>query len=209
MSPSNLFRLAARSSLIIGMMTLVFFGARSSGRATPPKAPCPADMAWVEAGGFCIDRYEFPNREGETPVRGINFPDAKRLCESRGKRLPTHAEFRLACGGAAKNLYPYGPDYAPGKCRSALEWYDGPVPSGSYPGCVNNGVYDLTGNVWEWLQARGNQQLLAGGAWNNGPNSSNCRNLMPIFKVIVVPSAGVRCVASPKNKPDVAPGNEE
>ena len=175
--------------------------------ASFPDNPCPPDMVWVEARGFCMDRYEFPNIKGAEPVRDIDFLEAIALCRSRGKRVPYRDEFLAACRGLKKDLYTYGPEFIPGRCRSGLAWADGPSPAGSYTGCVRDGIYDLNGNVWEWVwqEKEGGRKFIAGGAWNTGPDHANCRDFVRLLEVVKAPSVGVRCVMTPAVKPASVP----
>lgn len=138
----------------------------------PQVAPCPADMVLVEA--FCMDRFEAPNIEGEKPLVMQSAITAEAWCLERGKRLCTEDEWVMACEGPAHTVYPYGDEHQDGACNDDKTWiapdeavlatwpspeaqaevdalYQG-APSGSYPGCVSSyGVYDLTGNVEEWV----------------------------------------------------------
>ncbi|WP_198097107.1 hypothetical protein, partial [Clostridioides difficile] len=58
-----------------------------------PKLRCaefkktPPCKAKTEKKHFCIDRYEWPNREGALPAISLNWYEAKRSCAAIGKRL--------------------------------------------------------------------------------------------------------------------------
>jgi hypothetical protein len=169
-------------------------GLRRPAKAGPGQGACPPDMALIAGANVCMDRYEFPNKKGVEPVRDVDLKEATQLCNSRGKRIPTLDEFILACGGPGKALFPYGMKYIPEKCRSSLKWSDGPAPSGSHPECERNGIYDLTGNLWEWVMIPKAFPNIAGGAWNIGPDRSNCQGYMFLTRVVMAPSVGVRCV---------------
>jgi len=193
----KIVNLKSKIKIIIILMACLGLGGRMVTGEESQRYMCPPDMAWVKAGGFCMDRYEFPNHAGVEPVSDIDFEEAEAICASRGKRVPTVAEFRAACGGETGTLYPYGPEYVPNRCRTGLNWADGPAPAGSYPECVGYGIYDLTGNVWEWVKGPGDWQYIAGGAWNIGPNHANCRDIVQFIGLIVAPSVGVRCALTP------------
>jgi sulfatase-modifying factor enzyme 1 len=60
---------------------------------------------------FCIDRFEFPNVEGERPTSWLSWYDAKRGCEALGKRLCTGSEWTFAAEGPKMQPYPYGDGY--------------------------------------------------------------------------------------------------
>jgi hypothetical protein len=159
---------------------------------------------------YCMDRYEWPNKKGELPALLVSWQDAAKLCESRGKRLCTEAEFNFACEGEAMLPYTYGyvrdaeacnidrpyrkrekklfkyescmkrPD-----CKAELEKLDQRLPTGSMPRCVSPfGVYDLNGNINEWV-VRPNQKYptrsgLKGGWW--GPVRGRCRPTVGFHK---------------------------
>ncbi len=74
------------------------------------------------------------------------------------KHLITSDTWRDACDGVVGDggtMFPYGNVFDEDACATldanGQQTVDGPVPTGSYPACVSAfGVYDLTGNVWEW-----------------------------------------------------------
>lgn len=78
--------------------------------------------------------------------------EAAALCESVGKRLCTDEEWVQACRGPQGLRYPYGAIYDGAKCNAESK-IDAPLPIGQTPAtCVSDyGVYDLNGNVWEWV----------------------------------------------------------
>jgi sulfatase modifying factor 1 len=150
---------------------------------------------------FCIDRYEYPNRVGILPTLGVTWEDAGKLCAAEGRRLCTSSEWTLACEGDELWPYPYGfkrdsracnidkpymvPDEAayadPARRAAEAKRLDQSEPSGSRPGCVSPfGVYDMTGNVDEWVvNEHGSPKSapyvsgLKGGYW--GPVRNRCR----------------------------------
>lgn len=122
---------------------------------------------------YCIDRYEWPNKEGQKPQDWMTWYDAKKAVESVDKRLCTHREWALAAEGPNRDPLPYGNGYtrdsslcnfdrdqslnvamqsktkddaASEKLRGVL------VPSGSMPDCASAyGVHDMAGNIDEWV----------------------------------------------------------
>ena len=126
---------------------------------------------------FCIDKYEFPNKLGESPSLRNTWFDARDKCESLGKRLCVDNEWTQACRGNDNYPYPYGYKRDESACRIDLPWQDPTthsfeqlnktVASGSMPRCVSTyGVFDLTGNADEWAKSSGGtpyQSVLKGG----------------------------------------------
>jgi len=121
----------------------------------PAVPSCPAGMAYISSGGYCIDQYEASNSSGVamsvsgvSPWLSINQTNAKAACLAAGKHLCTAAEwFNAANLAGLKNATNEGTG----------EYYDcntnstGAVPTGSRPLCKSDAdVYDMVGNVWEW-----------------------------------------------------------
>jgi hypothetical protein len=159
---------------------------------------------------FCVDRYEYPNKKGELPALLVSWVDAKKTCESLGKRLCTEDEFNFACEGEAMLPYTYG--YARDaskcsidkayrkrerklykyerclknpRCKAELEKLDQRVPAGSLPECVSPfGAYDMNGNINEWVSLPGkkypDRSGLKGGWW--GPVRGRCRPTVGFHK---------------------------
>ncbi len=125
--------------------------------------------------------------EADLPVVHVSWGDARAYCDWRGKRLPTEAEWDLAAGagndGEGRAHYPWGDEPAPQGQWVANVWQgdfpdrddaaDGHTylaPVGSYPPNAL-GVFDLGGNVWEWVDdwyrpgGAGGEKVLKGGSW--------------------------------------------
>ena len=131
---------------------------------------CPYNM--IQINNYCIDKYEAPNIEGEYPLYAQSAYDAISYCREHGKTLCTHQQWKTACIGPNNKSYPYGYTYKKGICNDnhidylIVPWKKLFTPdwmiiskrlfkgtkSGSKNLCKSDyGVYDLTGNVAEWV----------------------------------------------------------
>lgn len=109
----------------------------------------PAPPHWT-GGNSSPDRLDHP-------VTFVDWHDATAFAEWAGSRLPTEAEWERAAAGTDHRLFPWGnepPDasrIAPRHAGSAPTT----SPVGAYPdGATPEGVLDMAGNVWEWVQSR-------------------------------------------------------
>jgi formylglycine-generating enzyme len=141
-------------------------------RARRRRSGCPAGMVRVK--DFCMDRFEAPNRKGAKPLAMQSANDADAWCSARHKRLCTEDEWISTCEGDERRAYPYGKEHVDGRCNDDKPWKQmdeatlgkWPSPeaqahardiyqgnrSGSKRKCVSqDGVYDLTGNLEEWV----------------------------------------------------------
>jgi len=121
------------------------------------------------------------------PVTKITWYEAADYCHLIGKSLPSEAQWEKAAGAANGCEFPWGPDFDPKKnqARGGLELKEKVSPVGSYP--PNKfGIYDMGGNVWEWVAdwyspkyyfteplynprgpSRGVMKVRRGGAWSD------------------------------------------
>jgi protein-disulfide isomerase/uncharacterized membrane protein len=167
-------------------------------------AAIPADVPATRAlsiGGlaFSIDTFEASVVDGAAvstkhavPALRTSWYTAKAACEKAGRHLCSEEEWVSACQNARavddnKNgeladdmiegtAYPYGDYHDDGRCWDAKEG-DAfrPVYTGEMPGCATpTGVYDMTGNVEEWVGDSPEHAVLLGGAWDTSEDHARC-----------------------------------
>ncbi len=137
----------------------------------------PAKMIYLSS--YYMDKFEISNAEytefliatdhpapaywdhhqlnqANQPVTGVNWFDANTYCHWTNKRLPTEAEWEKAARGPAGSIYPWGNnlDYSKAnfsKGKTGERHITAPVDA--YPeGKSYYGVYNMAGNVFEWVQ---------------------------------------------------------
>ncbi len=153
-------------------------------------------------------------RKGETnPVERVRWSDAIKFCNARsvqegfqpcydletrtcrfeadGYRLPTEAEWEYACRAGSTGDYYFGNDP---RRMDAHAWYKKNARRRHHPVATKDpnpfGLYDMTGNVWEWCNdwyqvdyygespgenprgpAEGEKKVLRGGAFSSTAES--------------------------------------
>jgi iron(II)-dependent oxidoreductase len=126
---------------------------------------------------------EFPDYS----VVGVSYYDAEKYARWSGKRLPTEAEWEYAArGGLSGKNFPFGDQIDSTKVNFG-KLHKGILKVGTYP--PNGfGLFDITGNVWEWTSDfyasdyyanspvenpkgpdKGRFKVIRGGSWHSGP----------------------------------------
>jgi hypothetical protein len=178
--------------------------APDGGKKRRRRGGCPSNM--IRVRGYCIDRYEAPNRRGARPLAMQSANDAVAWCSEHHKRLCTEDEWIIACEGEEHRQYPYGAEHVDGRCNDDKPWrkvdeatlakWPSPeahalardlyqaTPSGWKHKCASEtGVRDLTGNVEEWVartreHANDYPYILIGCYWSGcyGGNKPTCHS---------------------------------
>ncbi len=111
---------------------------------------------WVDIDDEdCLIEYKngkYQPRSGyeNHPVVEVSWYGARAYAKWAGKRLPTEAEWEKAArGGLIGKKYPWGDSIDSSKANYD-ENLGRTTPVGSYPP-NNYGLYDMAGNVWEWV----------------------------------------------------------
>ena len=157
------------------------------------------------------------------PVETVSWNEIAGFNTATGLRLPNEAEWEYACRGGTTTAFHSMPGYPNGTYNDSLlgniAWYgSNNSPSGTKPvaGKAANafGMYDMSGNVWEWCNdwygsyaagnatdpagpSSGSSRVLRGGVWFD--NSNYCRSS---FRTSDVPDnrgnyAGFRTARTP------------
>ena len=180
---------------------------------------------------FCMDKYEYPNKAGATPVVMKTWYEARDACKGGGKRLCGSSEWTLACEGQEHLPYPYGFARSAEACNidkphldvneralgnpntrdAEAARLDQRVPSGSFESCVSPyGVHDMAGNVDEWVVNESGvpyQSGSKGGYW--GPVRTRCRPMtVAHYEMFSFYQLGFRCCANPEAAKDVPESDE-
>lgn len=125
-------------------------------------AACSWNTSFVPAKGF-----EAPETEPELPVTWVDWCDAYAYCRAMGKRLcgertmledadgRRESELYAACSANGTYEYTYGNTLDVASCNTADAGKGRVVAVGTMRRCQSpapgyGGVYDLSGNVWEW-----------------------------------------------------------
>lgn len=130
--------------------------------------------------------------DSSQPAVGMSWYEAAAFAKWAGKRLPTEAEWEKAARGTDGKAYPWGEEINVAAVN--YKAVTRPLVVGNYPeGKSPFGLYDVAGNVWEWVQDwydpdyyekrsknnpkgpnRGNFRVMRGGGWDSNRRHLQC-----------------------------------
>ena len=123
-----------------------------------------------------------PAAAPDHPATHLSFRDITAYADWVGGRVPTEAEWVWAASqGGTETNFPWGDAMVPDPERYPGNWWQGPFPlrddvADGYPGVAPvasfppapNGLFDISGNVWEWTATRNprdGQYVIRGGSF--------------------------------------------
>lgn len=147
---------------------------------------------WQKVMGFIPSL--FSGCGNDCPVEQVSWSDAQEFISrlnrltGRSYRLPTEAQWEYACTAGGK-----GDKYCGGGEIEAIAWHDRNSGSRVHPVGQRKpnslGIFDMSGNVWEWVQdwhgrypaqrqqdpmgpATGSSRVRRGGSWQYGADKA-------------------------------------
>jgi len=172
----------------------------------PDPAAQPASCGWNESFAPWEQVWPVPPDHMDHPVAGVDHCDAEAYCRFAGKRLcragaeaGATEEWEAACTRGGEQAFPYGDTFIADACNGIELGVGGTVPVVSMPSCEGGhaGLFDLVGNVTEWVDdcaGTGQHDFCAtrGGGWLFLEGIS-CSTRWPYAREIGGAFTGFRC----------------
>jgi formylglycine-generating enzyme required for sulfatase activity len=154
----------------------------------------------------------------EAPVAMVDNCDARAFCQWAGKRLcgavngkpdwaysdPLENEWYFACSKGGSFQWPYGNVPQAGYC-AFRDSTSGTLRVSAAADCEGGfaGLFDMTGNVWEWIDGCSSEPdagssacLIQGGSYLSIYDEYNCGAIFGANAKMRAPDVGIRCCAS-------------
>jgi len=181
---------------------------------------------YIYEAGFVLKKgwtwrapFGIPAQDNEPAVH-LTFDEAQKICQHEGKRLPRDSEWVNAAyveqrsqapagfNQGKRYKYPNGESARESHCLEGCTSAKGTAPSGSLwrgtghvpvmttrPGV--NGLYDMGGNVWEWVDTgNGDERVTRGASWWYDASRQVAEDVATKPRDTRVGYVGFRCVAT-------------
>jgi hypothetical protein len=134
----------------------------------------------------------------------VSWVEASAACRGSAKRLCTQSEWMRACSGRSDlellkegRRWPHSDRWQSTLCWDAADTTRTQgYQAGQKPYCVSpEGVFDLTGNLWEWVGQTPETARLVGGSFVEGESATCGANLSEFGIDYSAPWTGFRCCA--------------
>jgi sulfatase modifying factor 1 len=157
--------------------------------------------------------------KGNHPVVCVDWCDAFAYCQGVGKRLcgkigggangfydvdnASTSQWYSACSMAGVRDYPYGDTYEDAACHGRKNDPETTIEVGDLASCQSYlGVFDLSGNVWEWEDACADSigrfdecRVRGGGFDSDGRMRCDVVTMTKTNRFLAAPNLGFRCCA--------------
>ncbi len=145
-------------------------------------------LSWSEFPFLSKYRYH--------PVTHIRYRDADAFCQWVGGRLPTNDEWEGAARSEGGNYYAWGNTFKAELANTGEFMLGRTSRVDKFPtGCSQTGVFDMTGNVMEWVAEENSQHFIRGGSYRNRGAISGLAFLKTQANPnSILPDVGFRCV---------------